>query len=723
VLARSLATALVYVLAVSAAEAPSFTPQQKRWWAIQPLAKPAPPEVKDANWSTNEIDRFILAKLEAKNLKPNPEASRYTLIRRATLDLTGLPPTPEEIQAFLNDKTSQAWERVIDRLLASPHYGERWARHWMDVARYADSDGFKADDTRPHIWRYRDWVIQSLNADKPYARFVKEQIAGDELYPGDTAAKVAVGFNRHFPDEYNAAHIRLRRQEMLNDITDATAYAFLGVTVACARCHDHKFDPILHKDYYRLQAFFANTRIDDDVNLDDAQTRAQYQAAYAKWDGATKAIREEMQALLKPIRDKRSQERLERFPEDIQSILTMKPEARNAEQWMLYHKAYPQVLFTDRELENGLKGEQSKRYKELKAQLAAFENIKPAEPNLAQTLADASTEAPSTHVLRGGAWDGQMEEVQPGFLSILDAAPAKVQPLANSTGRRSALASWIADPNNPLSNRVFVNRVWHYHFGQGIVATPNDFGVMGARPSHRELLDWLTVTFAREDGGSMKKLHKRIMMSSTYRQSSLSREDGQKADAENKLLWKFSRRRLEGEAVRDSMLAASGILNPKMGGPGLFPPLPDGALPKGYKLWNVDEEESEQFRRSVYIFVRRNLRYPMFQSFDMPDTHESCARRQASTTPDQALELMNGKLIARYAKFFAERVANDKGLDLRAQAERALRLAYARPVHPEEIASAVSFLEKQEKISGSREGALGDLCHTLLSSNEFLYLQ
>jgi hypothetical protein len=720
---RPLAIVLTLALTVVAAEAPSFTPQQKRWWAIQPLVKPPVPEVRNASWAANEIDRFLLAKLEAKKLMPNPEADRHTLIRRVSLDLTGLPPTAAEVQAFVEDNSPQAWERVVDRLLASPAYGERWARHWLDVARYADSDGFKADDTRPHVWRYRDWVIESLNADKPFSRFVKEQIAGDELYPGEMAARVAVGFNRHFPDEYNAAHIRLRRQEMLNDITDATAYAFLGVTVACARCHDHKFDPILHKDYYRLQAFFANTRIDDDVELDNAGEKARYQAAYAKWDAATKPIRDEMQALLKPIRDVRSKERHERFPEDIQAILAKKFEDLNPEEQMLYRKAYPQVIFTDGELVNGLKGEKAARYRELKAQLASFDSMKPAPPKLAQTLVDESNRAPKTYVLRGGAWDGQMEEVEPGFLSILDPAPAKVTPLDKSTGRRSALAEWIASPTNPLSNRVFVNRVWHYHFGQGLVATPNDFGVMGARPSHRELLDWLTVTFAQEDGGSIKKLHKRILMTAAYRQTSLSRPDGEQADPENKLLWKFARRRLEAEAVRDSMLQVSGLLNPKMGGPGLFPPLPDGALPKGYKLWNVDGDEPEHFRRSVYIFVRRNLRYPMFQSFDMPDTHESCARRQTSVTPDQALELMNGKLVAVYAKGFAEKVANDRGLDLRGQAERALRLAYARPIQADEVTAAAAFLEKQERIAGSKEAALIDLCHTLLSSNEFLYLQ
>ncbi len=720
---RLCASVLALTVLLLAAGVPVFTPQQKRWWAIQPISLPPPPPVTNAAWPANEIDRFVLAKLEAKGLTPNPEADRYTLIRRASLDLTGLAPAPEEIAAFVEDRSPQAWEKVVDRLLASPHYGERWARHWLDVARYADSDGFKADDTRPHVWRYRDSVIQSFNADTPLARFVREQIPGDELYPGDPAARVAVGFNRHFPDEYNAAHIRLRRQEMLNDMTDATAYAFLGVTVACARCHDHKFDPILHKDYYRLQAFFANTRIDDDVVLDPESRQADFAAARRQWETATQALRDEMQALLAPVRAARYQERLERFPEDIQSILTMPAAERTPEQWMMYHKALPQVQFTDAELESGVKGEAAKRYKELKKQLASFDHLKPAPLAVAQTLADDGPQAPKTHVLRGGAWDGQMEEVLPGFLSILDAAPAKIQTLAKSTGRRTALANWLADPANPLSNRVFVNRIWHYHFGQGIVATPNDFGVMGARPSHRELLDWLTYTFAHTDGGSMKKLHKRILLSATYRQSSLSRADGEQLDPENKLLWKFSRRRLEAEAVRDSMLSVSGILNSKMGGPGIFPPLPDGAMPKGYKLWNVEADPAEQNRRSIYIFVRRNLRYPMFQSFDMPDTHESCARRQASVTPDQALELMNGKLILEWSRRFAARVANDRGLDQAGQAERALRLAYARPPRAEEIAAAAAFLDKQEKLAASPEEALADLCHTLLSSTEFLYIQ
>ncbi len=690
----------------------------------RPASRPRQHTHREADqWAKNEIDTFVLEKLEAKGLSPNPAADKATLLRRITLDLTGLPPTVEEMQSFLEDSSPKAWERVVDRLLASSHYGERWARHWLDVARYADSDGFKADDTRAHVWRYRDYVIKSFNDDKPYDRFVKEQIAGDELYPGNNDAKIGVSFNRHFPDEYNAAHIKLRRQEMLNDITDAVGYAFLGVTLACARCHDHKFDPLLHKDYYRLQSFFSNVRIDDGVVLDGPEQQKAYNEQLAKWETATEKIRTEMQALLKPARDAFYQERLTRYPEDIQEVLTMKAEARSPEQWMLYHKALPQVVFTDNELRGKLRGDASTRYKALEVELKAFDDLKPAPLNVAQSIADGSRTAPKTHVLRGGAWDGQMEEVQPGFLSILDPSDIKIAPAATeSTGRRSALANWLASPTNPLSTRVIVNRVWHYHFGRGIVGTPSDMGVMGERPSHKELLDWLTTKFVGEDQWSMKKLHKRILMSATYQQSSSTRAEAEKIDPENKLLWKFTRRRLEGESIRDSMLATSGMLNTKMGGPGVFPPLPDGVLPKGYQLWKATPDSDDNLRRSVYIFVRRNLRYPMFQSFDMPDTHESCARRQATVTPDQALELMNGKLVHEWARAFARRVDNDRGIDTKTKAERALRMAYTRSPKPEEIASAAAFLVKQEKIAGSPEGALEDLCHTLLSSNEFLYI-
>jgi hypothetical protein len=479
----------------------------------------------------------------------------------------------------------------------------------------------------------------------------------------------------------------------------------------------------LHKDYYRLQSFFANTRIDDGVVLDPPAKQAEYEQEWSKWATATKAIRGEMETLMEPRRVAFAKEHLERFPEDIQAVLTKKAEARSAYDWQIYHKAQPQLVTSDSALEGGLKGEAKTRYLALKAELKNFDHLKPTPLNVAQTMADASPLAPKTFVLRGGAWDAPMEEVQPGFLSILDPKPAQVVPTEKSTGRRTALANWLASESNPLSTRVMVNRVWHYHFGRGLVGTPSDFGVMGERPSHRELLDWLTAKFVGEDQWSLKKLHRRIVLSATYQQSSLHREDAAAVDPENKLLWHFQRRRLEGEAVRDSMLSVAGLLNTKMGGPGVFPPLPEGATVKGYALWKTTPEAADANRRSVYVFVRRNLRYPMFQSFDMPDTHESCARRQETVTPDQALELLNGRLIQEWAAAFAQRVANDQGLDTRAKAERALKIAFQRPATAKEVDMASQFLARQEKTAGSPAAALEDLCHTLLSSNEFLYIQ
>ena len=723
-----LAAATGATLAVFAAPPPAtekpreFTAQQKRWWAFQPVAKVAPPEVKRANWAHTDIDRFILAKLEEKGVAPNPPADKLTLIRRATLVLTGLPPTPEQVQAFLADSSPKAFERVLDELLASPHYGERWARHWLDVARYADSEGFKSDETRPNIWRYRDYVIRSFNDDKPYDRFVQEQIAGDELFPGNTDAMVATGFNRHFPDESNAANIMLRRQELLNDITDTVGSALMGMTYGCARCHDHKFDPILQKDYYRLQAFFANTRIEDQLPLDSAARRAEFEAAQRAWEEKTQDVRARLEALLAPTREAHFKDRLSRFPEEIQQVITMEAGQRNPYQWQMFHKAKAQVTFSNDEIGALLKGDAKKQYQALKTELAAFDSLKPAPLNVAQGMVDESAVAPKTHTLGVGNYDSPIAEVQPGFLSILDPSDAAITPALNgkSTGRRSVLAKWLTRPDNPLTARVMVNRIWHYQFGRGIAGNPSDFGVMGDRPTHRELLDTLTAQFI-EDGWSMKKMHKRIMMSAAWQQSSAAREDALAADEENKLLWRFNRRRLEGEIIRDSMLQVAGILNPKMYGPGVFPPLPPGMVTRGG--WKTAEEQPETVRRSVYTFVRRNTRYPMFETFDMPDTHESCARRNTTVSSSQALELLNNELVLGWAKGLAEKVSNDSGLTPKSQIERAWRLVYSRVPSAEESRSAAAFLDKQTRLAGGdRQAAFADLCHMLLNSNEFVYL-
>ncbi len=719
-----------------------FKSHQLRWWAIQKVTNPKPPQVLHAELVRNDIDRFLLAKLEAAGLSYNTPADKRTLLRRVTFDLTGLPPSPEDMQAFLSDTAPDAFEKVVDKLLASPRYGERWARHWLDVARYADSEGFKADETRPNIWRYRDYVIQSFNQDKPYDRFIKEQIAGDELYPGDPQALIATGFNRHFPDESNAANVMNRRQELLNDITDTVGTAFLGITVGCARCHDHKFDPILHKDYYRLQAFFANTRIQDEKPVDSEEKRQLWAKQNAIWQEKTSAIRAEIEKLLAPAREAFYKERLSRFPEELQAILTMKAEERNPYQWQMYHKAATQVTFTDAELTGKLKGEARTQMADLAKQLAAFDSIKPAAPAIAQAMVDASATSPKTFVLRGGAYDAPQEEVEPGFLTILDAKPAvfaKPEGM-DTTGRRASLANWLGSASNPLTPRVVVNRIWDAHFGRGISNTPGDFGLMGERPSNRELLDYLASDFT-QNGWSLKKLHRQMVTSQAYRQSSTFDEKAAKIDPDNKLVWRYQRRRLDGEAIRDAALATAGLLNLKEGGPGVFPPRP--ANTSNYNSWKANEDPEEANRRSVYVFVRRNARYPLFESFDMPDTHESCARRQQTVSVTQSLGMLNDGLVLDWARSLAGRVLNDAGLTPDAQIERAFRLAFGRAPDQKEMEPAKRFFDKQTSLiagrlaSGdkpamptnlpagadpARGAALVDFCHVLLNSNEFLYL-
>lgn len=706
---------------------PTFKPQQLRWWAIQPVVTTAPPalDAAGAAWARNEIDQFIYDKLKAKGIQPSAAAPREVYIRRATLDLTGLPPSPAEVQAFLSDSRPGAEERLVDRLLASPRYGERWGRHWLDVVRYADSDGFKQDDTRPHMWRYRDWVIQSLNEDKPYDRFVREQIAADELYPGDTKALPGLGFLRLFEDEFNQAHIRLRRQELLNDLTDNTAYAFLGVTMACARCHDHKFDPLLHRDYYRLQAHFANLRIDDAAPLAAPDEVAKHQAAMEEYRRIAKPALDAIDAFMEGPRAKFRKQYTERLPEEVQSVIGMKASERSPIQWQIYHKAITQIEVPDSEVASKMLDNAGKaKYKDLLADLAQFDKHLPKPLPVAQVMRDQAMEAPATFVLLGGSLDAPAEEVAPGLLSILDPKPAPIQPLEKlqSSGRRTALADALADAKNPLSTRVIVNRVWHYHFGRGIVGTPNDFGVMGERPSHRELLDWLTATFTGTDGWSLKKLHRRILLSATYRQSSQYRAEAATADNENKLLWRYPRRRLEAEAIRDSMLYVSGLLNPQMGGPGVFPTAPEGTEIQAGRHWKKSSGAADEYRASVYIFARRLVRYPMLESFDAPLAFESCGRRQQTVTADQALELMNGQATASFARALAQRIANDSGQSNDALAERAYRLALGRAPSATELRRGSEFLAKQAALAGGAAGALEDLCLSLLSASEFLYI-
>ena len=718
-----------------------FTPAQRRFWSFQPVKRMVPPAIQHPAWVANPIDAFVGQKLEARGVSQSPMADRATLLRRVSFDLVGLPPTPEEVSAFVSDTSPNAFEKVVDRLLASPHYGERWARHWLDLARYAESEGFKSDETRPNAWRYRDYVIKSFNENKPYDRFVKEQLAGDELYPADPWARVATAFNRHYPDESNARVLAQRRQEILDDITDTVGATFLSMTYGCARCHDHKFDPILHTDYYRLQAFFANTSADDQISMIAPGALKSYQAKRAMWEEKSKPVRDQIVALLAPKKAAILQEFVDKYPPEIQAVITKAPAERNPFEWMMFAKAKPYLTIDDDAASKALDKAGKARYQVLVTELKQFAALDPGEAPAGIGMHDLSAQAPATHRLNAGAWDAPLEEVKPGFLSIIEPAEPNIIPLAGnaSTGRRTALANWIASPANPLTARVMVNRIWHYHFGEGIVRSPSDFGVMGARPTHPELLDYLAADFT-DSGWDVKRLHKLILMSKTYQQSSAHNEAAAKQDPSNKLLWHFARERLEGEVIRDAALSVSGLLNTKMSGPSVFPELPEGAgKPRGG--WNLSSVE-ERNRRSIYVFVRRNARYPMLEAFDMPDTHESCGRRNHTINAPQAMSLLNSKVSLEWAQSLAGRLLKEAGTEPKAQVDGAYRLVYGRAPESAERDTVLTFfatqktmiagrLARHEKIAlptfvpdqydRAQGAALVDFCQMLLNSNEFVY--
>lgn len=725
---------------------------QSEHWAFEKIQRPRIPPVRNSDWVRNPIDAFVLTHLEARRIEPSAAADKTTLLRRAYFNIIGLPPTPEEVEDFLNDGSEDAFEKVVDRLLESPHYGERWARHWLDLARYAESDGFNRDQMRPDAWRHREYLIKAFNEDKPYDRFVREQIAGDELWPDDPEARVATAFNRHYRDEYNAANLMQRRQEILNDITNTVGATFLGLTYECAACHDHKTDPILQADYYRMQAFFANVIPNDSIPLPDSEeVLERHRKQLADWEAKTDPIRREMAALENLGRVERQLYWIARYAPEAQKALFTSPAKRTPYQRVLYEQA---SIYMDPEhylyqvstqaVVRRMKPEDRKRWEQLNAQLEGYAELHPGDLPQGMGIRDAGREAPPTYILSGGSFHAPREEVQPGFLTLLDPYPAEVAlpEGVESTGRRTSLANWLVDPENPLVSRVMVNRLWHYHFGRGIVETPSNFGVAGGAPSHPELLDWLASEFVA-GGWSMKAMHRLILTSNVFRQSSLHREDVAEIDPDNRLLHRFPRHRLEAEAVRDVALAVSGMLDPKVGGPSVFPPLPRELEDRARAQWEALEDRQASNRRSVYTFVRRNMRYPMFATFDMPDTNESCARRETTTTPLQALTMLNSEVVLEWAQAFAGRVLETAGGDPEAQVRSAYRLAYSRTPEPKELAAALGFLERQAEIIARRAAAgedlarpvgladetispvdvaaLVDLCHMLLSSNEFVY--
>ncbi|MBX6311700.1 MAG: PSD1 domain-containing protein [Isosphaeraceae bacterium] len=709
------------------AKGPKITAEDRAFWSFQPLRRPAVPEVAESDWARNPIDRFIAAKLTAEGLTPAPEADRRTLIRRAYFDLWGLPPTPEEVEAFARDEAPDAYERLIDRLLASPRYGERWGRHWLDLVRYAESDGYRQDAYRPDAWRYRDYVIHALNEDRPYDRFVTEQLAGDEIAPGDPEMRAATGFLRLWAYEFNQRDVPGQWSAILNDITDVTGDVFLGLGLGCARCHDHKFDPILQEDYYRLQAFFAPILPRDDLTLASAEEWQEYQEQLASWEAKTATIREQIAAIERPYREQAAGEAIAKFPESMQAILRKPPAERTPREQQLAELAYRQVTYEYERIAEKIKkgkGKEKAAWEALQQQLAAYDGSKPKPPPRVLTVTDVGPIAPPT-VIPG---DRAQRVIEPGFLTLLDPGPARIVPLPtapNSTGRRAALARWLTRPDHPLTTRVIVNRLWQYHFGRGLVATPSDFGRLGERPSHPELLDWLASEFVAR-GWRLKPMHRLIMTSATYRQTALrpSPEVARQKDPENRWLWRMNPRRLEAEPIRDAMLAVSGELDPALGGPSVA---------------------ASQPRRSIYTKVIRNTHDPLLDAFDAPDGSISTPQRNATTTPLQALLMINGPWTLDRARAFAARLRAEAPDDS-GRIILAYRLAFGRPPEPTELAEAIAFLQGQaRRIESGTEAevagedgcepprpptssdeadlaALVDLCHALLNASEFLYI-
>jgi mono/diheme cytochrome c family protein len=719
----------------------TITEVDRKHWAFQPIQRPTPPALRNPESRIqNPIDQFILAKVEAAGLQPSPPADPRTLIRRLTLDLIGLPPTPEEVDAFVQSAVRNprsAIESLIDRLLASPHYGERWGRHWLDLARFAETDGFEHDATRPHSWRYRDYVIKSFNDDKPYDRFIREQIAGDELWPGDPEALTATGFNLLGPDMVDSSDQVQRRHNTLNDMTDTASLAFLGLTMGCARCHDHKFEPLSQRDYYGLQAFFTPAKFQREQPIPTPDVRAAYDAAMKKFNEHPKV--RELVALEAPEREKIFQRKVDKLAPEAQVAHRTAPEKRDAEQANLVLETADKVTVSEKELAAAFGGENKSRRNEL---LEAVKKL-PKPPTLpkAMALTVADGPLPKTFVLHRGEYSQPGEEVAAAFPTVLKVGRDSVEPSHKSPTRldgvsphqRLALADWIASPANPLTARVMVNRIWKHHFGRGLVATPSEFGTHGAKPSHPELLDWLASEFIAR-GWSVKAMHKLMLMSATYQQSSVvgrgvltaPRNEARQAqerraedsapyhlDPANTLLSRMNRLRLEGEVIRDSLLVISGQLNPQMGGPGVFPPVPKELFAGAKGGWPQNDRVSEHSRRSIYIFARRNLRFPFLEVFDAPDSNLSCPSRERSTTAPQSLTLLNADEVTTAARLTAERLEKEcPSADERVAL--AYRLALGRPPTAKELALAHAFL---------RQSPLNEFCRALFNLNEFVYVE
>jgi hypothetical protein len=692
---------------------------RRHYWAFQKPAKSAVPDLK-STWVGNSIDAFILEALQEKKITPSKPLDRERLLRRVTFDLTGLPPEPGEIDLFLSDKSPDAYEKVVDRLLASPHYGERWALRWLDVVRYADTNGYEADLERPQAWRYRDYVVNAFNTGKPYERFVKEQIAGDELWPGKHEALIATGFHRAGPIHLTGGNQdeEVNRQELVTEMSGAIGSVFLGLTVGCARCHNHKFDPILQADYYRLQAIFASTELKD-VEIATADQKAAYYWAKKDYEARLDPVKKQIEEIEKRARAVLREKKLAELEPKLRDALAIPEDKRTAEQKTLAENAKEQIdpLWSD--VVDALTPAEREHRAALRKKLHEVELTEPDSPPAAYAVADSEKPPPATYILKVGDVKNKMGQVEPGVLTVLDTENVEIP--RNSVGRRAALANWLASPEHPLTARVMVNRIWQFRMGTGIVATPNDFGLLGQRPTNQKLLDWLSVEFM-ERNWSVKAIDRMILLSNTYQQASDADVAKTKIDPDNKFYGRMNRKRLEGEVIRDSVLAVSGALNPRLGGKPIRVPIEQEVYDLIFTeserdgLWPLTPGEFEQHRRSLYLLNKRTVRLPMMTSFDQPDTMTSCPMRPVSTHALQALSLFNSDFMRQESNRFAARLERECGHDRAFQLRRAYKLALARPPKPVEMRLGEQFL------AGGGAGALADFCLALLNRNEFVYV-
>ncbi len=819
------------------------------YWAYRPVKRPEVPSVHSKDWIRNPIDAFILEKLEEQGFKPAPPASKLTLIRRVYYDLTGLPPSPETVDAFLTNTSPDAYVKLIDKLLKSPRYGEKWGRHWLDLVRYAETNGYERDSDKPYVWRYRDYVINAFNNDKPYDEFIKEQLAGDELDSLSTETIIATGYHRLGVWDDEPADRKLARYDYLDDIISTTGQVMLGMTIGCARCHDHKIDPISTQDYYSFLAFFhdiiphnrgpftdiGSPKQQAERNRKLADKRLAEQRFQDKLFPIKENIKIELAKILpepiapdigtSPIRDltyRFYRDTYDQFPNDFDvivpsaegklfnNLISLAPASRKKNIGLVFEgklQVQEDATYTFhiilqgecRLILNGFKiadligerdveitlpqGESSFRleyfnkeldnprlavfwsgpnlekqslstnkatnfdnllkthtesinnnvhlktlvdnYNELKKQRDDKRRQRIPYEHYALTISES--EQTPTHILRRGNPHLVGREVQPAFPTVLNPPIVDISSTpqaAKSSGKRRIFAEWVASAENPLTARVIVNRIWQYHFGRGIIRSTNDFGKLGTPPTHPELLDWLASEFV-ESGWRLKKMHKLIMTSNTYRMSSQSNTKYIQQDANNELFWRFNMRRLAAEEIRDTVLWITGKLNLKMGGPSVFPEVPKEVLETSSRpgaVWGKSLPD-EANRRSVYVKVKRSLLVPILNQFDQANTDSTCPVRFSTTVPTQSLTMLNGKFINDQALEFANRMRWEGGMTEQDRVQFGLQLVLCREPKPAEIQRSLKFIQElQQHENVSQEIALTRFALLALNFNELIYI-